>query len=243
MIRLDELMVQKGLAASRKEAEALVLAGRVFSDGRRLDKAGLSVKETIAIEVAAPAIPFVSRGGLKLLHALEAFGLVVTGKTCLDLGCSTGGFTDCLLQTGARRIIAVDVGYGILDAKLRHDPRVVLKERTNARHMKRSDLGETIDLAVADLSFISLAAVIPNVQRELRVPEWICLFKPQFEVEPKFVRKGGVVTDEVAIQASLAAMKGCLAASGLQEASAPIPSPILGKRSGNTEYLIHYRVV
>ena len=242
LIRLDELLVQRGLCATRKEAEAFVLAGRVYSDGKRLEKPGTQVKEGISLEIESVECPYVSRGGLKLVHALETFGVPVSGRVCLDIGCSTGGFTDCLLQKGARHVFAVDVGYGLIDSKLRSDSRVTLLERTNARNLKRADFGkDSLELGVVDVSFISLTAVVPELHRAVGVAEWVCLFKPQFEVEPKFVQKGGIVSDEGAIQATLEMTKKAFEVSGLSEVSRPIRSPIAGKRSGNIEYFIHYR--
>jgi 23S rRNA (cytidine1920-2'-O)/16S rRNA (cytidine1409-2'-O)-methyltransferase len=194
--RLDRLMVARGLAGSRERARALILAGSVLVDGLPAGKAGTLVAENAAIEVRTPDHPYVSRGGLKLEGALDAFGIEVTGLVALDAGASTGGFTDCLLRRGAARVYAVDVGYGQFAWKLRQDSRVVLLERTNIRYVTGREIGEPLDLAVIDVSFISLKLVLPPVLALLRRGGMVLpLIKPQFEAGKDQVGKKGVVRD------------------------------------------------
>ena len=195
-IRLDVLLVEQGKVSSRERARALIMSGSVFLDGNRLLKPGTPVSSTANPEVRQNPIPFVSRGGLKLEKALDVFQIDVRGRDCIDCGASTGGFTDCLLQRGARQVWAVDVGYGQLDWRLRQDDRVIVMERTNVRYLKRSDLGGTPSLAVIDLSFISLNLVLPTVYHLLTATgEALCLVKPQFEAGKEQVGKKGVVKD------------------------------------------------
>lgn len=194
-IRLDRLLVEQGHYPTRSKARGAIMAGLVYVDGRRVDKAGAPCSPQAVIEIRGPSNPFVSRGGLKLDWALDQFKLDVRGKTCVDVGASTGGFTDCLLQRGARRVFAVDVGYGQLDWKLRQDSRVVVMERTNFRHVQAGDLPE-MDMAVMDVSFISLQKILPAVGRVLRPHgDVVALVKPQFEAGREAVGKGGVVRD------------------------------------------------
>ncbi|HNU83414.1 MAG TPA: TlyA family RNA methyltransferase [Thermoanaerobaculia bacterium] len=195
-MRLDQLLVERGLFASREQARRSVMAGAVEVDGRRVDKPGAAVDAAAALAVRERE-PFVSRGGRKLAGALDAFGIDPAGRVCLDIGASTGGFTDCLLQRGARRVYAFDVGHGLLDARLRADPRVVLRERFNARHLEPGDVPEPVALAVFDVSFISLLKVVPPAI-PLVAPGGLLLplVKPQFEVGRAAVGKGGVVRDE-----------------------------------------------
>lgn len=196
-MRLDQLLVQRGLYPTREKARRAVMAGLVDVDGRRIDKPGTAVGEEAPVEVRGPAEPFVSRAGRKLAGALDAFAIDPGGWTCLDVGASTGGFTDCLLQRGAARVYAVDVGYGQLDYRLRNDPRVVVMERTNARHLGPDDLPEPCDLAVLDLSFISLRKVVPAVLPHLRTGGLLLpMIKPQFEAGRGAVGKGGILRDE-----------------------------------------------
>jgi 23S rRNA (cytidine1920-2'-O)/16S rRNA (cytidine1409-2'-O)-methyltransferase len=204
-VRLDQLVVDRGLASSRERAQLLIRSGVVFAGTSRLDKPGTLIHSATTIEVRADPCPFVSRGGLKLDAALQAFGVSCAGRTAVDVGASTGGFTDCLLQRGAEKVFALDVGRGQLDAKLRADPRVRAEEKCNVRHLAQdSALWQEIaasgaDLAVFDVSFISLALVLgPLAQLMGPAAEFICLVKPQFEVGPKFVGKGGVVRDDAA---------------------------------------------
>ncbi|WP_457677540.1 TlyA family RNA methyltransferase [Thermovibrio sp.] len=193
--RLDKLLVEKGLVKSRERAKALIMAGKVLVDGKVIDKAGAQVPKEAKVEVKGEDIPYVSRGGLKLETAIKEFGLKVEGFTCLDVGASTGGFTDCLLKHGAKKVYAVDVGRGQLDWKLRNDERVVSIEGFNARYLSEKEVPEKIDLAVIDVSFISLTKVLPVV-REFLKPEGkiVALIKPQFELTKREVDKGkGVI--------------------------------------------------
>jgi 23S rRNA (cytidine1920-2'-O)/16S rRNA (cytidine1409-2'-O)-methyltransferase len=236
--RIDLLLVEHGLAASREEAQRLILAGTVQAAGRRIEKVGTLLSPEIPLQVAGPAHPFVSRGGLKLRHGLESFRLDPQGRACLDVGASTGGFTDCLLQAGARRVIAVDVGYGQLAARLRGDPRVDVLERTNIRYLEPARLPERPDLASVDVSFISLALVLPAVQRLLVPPsDILALVKPQFEVGKGQVGKGGVVRD-AALHRSVLERIAALARERGFAVSGMTASPILGPR-GNREFLVY----
>jgi len=195
-IRADVLLTQRGLAPSRARAQALILAGKVYSGERRVEKSGEALDEAAPIDVREPDHPFVSRGGVKLAGALDAFDYDPSGRSVADFGASTGGFTDCLLQRGAAKVFAIDVGYGQLHNKLRQDPRVIVMERTNARHLKEGDVPEAVDLVVIDASFIGLEKLLPAA-RTLLVPggEVIALVKPQFQVGQDKVGKGGVVRD------------------------------------------------
>ncbi|MEY4758629.1 MAG: hypothetical protein RLZZ268_127 [Cyanobacteriota bacterium] len=243
--RLDLELVARGLAASRQQAQQLIRAGRVRLGDRVLDKPGTEVLPEAELLVQQPP-RFVSRGGEKLLIALDTFPLVVPGRVCLDGGISTGGFSDCLLQHGASRIYGIDVGYGQTAWSLRSDPRVVLRERTNLRHLSPADLyganDPWPDLAVADVSFISLALVLPALLGLLRpeVPvDLVLLVKPQFEVGKARVGKGGVVRDPAAHADAIAGVMGAASALGLQ-ASGLVASPITGP-AGNHEYLLWLR--
>jgi 23S rRNA (cytidine1920-2'-O)/16S rRNA (cytidine1409-2'-O)-methyltransferase len=236
--RLDLLLVERGLCASRQEASRLILAGKVRLAGGRIEKPGTLVSPETSVEVAGPAHPFVGRGGVKLRHALEVFRVDPRGRVCLDVGASTGGFTDCLLQAGADLVIAVDVGYGQLAARLREDPRVHLLERTNIRHLEPSRLPARPDLATVDVSFISLGLVLPPVVRLLGPPaEIVALVKPQFEVGRGQVGRRGVVRDPDQHRAVLARL-----ASGAAELSLRVvgvtASPLLGPM-GNREFLMY----
>ena len=194
--RLDLLLVQRGFFESREKAKAVIMSGDVYVAGQRVDKAGTTVDPEAEIEVRGNVCPYVSRGGLKLEKALCDFGVDPTGYVCSDSGASTGGFTDCLLQKGAKKVFAIDVGYGQLAWSIRTDPRVVCMERTNIRYVTPEDLGEPLDLSVVDVSFISLNIVLPAI-RELLKPDGqvLCLFKPQFEAGKEKVGKKGVVRD------------------------------------------------
>ena len=195
-VRADVLLVQSGLAPSRARGQALILAGKVFVGERRVEKSGQLLEQDAPIEVRGPDHPFVSRGGVKLAGALSAFGYDPAGKVAADFGASTGGFTDCLLQAGAAKIYSIDVGYGQLDSKLRRDRRVVPMERTNARHVRSSQLGELVDLVVIDASFIGLEKLLPAAHGLLRPGgDVIALVKPQFQVGPHDLSRGGVVRD------------------------------------------------
>lgn len=242
--RLDLRLVELGLAASRQQAQQLIRAGRVRSGDRVLDKPGLDVAPELALEVEQPP-RFVSRGGEKLIAALEAFPISVAERVCLDGGISTGGFTDCLLQHGARRVYGVDVGYGQTAWSLRTDPRLVLKERTNLRHLLPEQLygdeDPRPDLAVADVSFIALALVLPALGRLLSggPAEALLLVKPQFEVGRERVGKGGVVRDPAAHADAIAGVIAAAAGEGWR-ACGLVASPITGP-AGNHEYLLWLR--
>ncbi len=195
--RADLLLVERGLAASRNEAQALILAGEVFSSKGRVEKAGQLLPEDEPLTVKEK-LPFVGRGGLKLEHALKEFGIDAKGLVCLDVGASTGGFTDCLLQRGAKKVYAVDVGYGQIHDKIRRDPRVIVIERTNFRYIDPSLIIDAVDLAVIDVSFISLSKILPKVCEFLKDGgRIVALVKPQFELEPKDVKKGIVRSEEL----------------------------------------------
>jgi 23S rRNA (cytidine1920-2'-O)/16S rRNA (cytidine1409-2'-O)-methyltransferase len=243
-LRLDLHLVEQGLASSRQQAQQLIRAGRVRSGDRVLDKPGLEVAPELALQVEQPP-RFVSRGGEKLLAALEAFPIALQQRVCLDGGISTGGFSDCLLQHGAARVYGVDVGYGQTAWSLRTDPRLVLKERTNLRHLQPGDLyGEADpwpDLAVADVSFISLALVLPALGRLLQAErrEALLLVKPQFEVGKARVGKGGVVREPAAHVDAITAVMAAAVAEGWRPCGV-VASPITGP-AGNHEYLLWLR--
>lgn len=236
-IRLDQFLVEKGLAESRQRARARIMAGQVLVDGLPRDKPGTQVAPTARVELRGEDLPYVSRGGLKLAKALEHYGIHPNGWTCMDIGASTGGFTDCLLQNGAARVIAVDVGYGQLAWRLRQDPRVTVMERTNIRHLSPADVDGPVDLATIDVSFISLRIVVP-VALEFLKPggKIVTLIKPQFEVGKAQVGKGGVVRSEALHQKVTADLAGFFGDLGLIGSEA-IPSPILGPK-GNREFLM-----
>ena len=195
--RLDVLLVEQGYAENRTKAQAIIMSGNVYVEGQKADKPGTSFEDTVAIEVRGAACPYVSRGGLKLEKALRDFGVDPTGYVCSDSGASTGGFTDCLLQQGASKVFAIDVGYGQLDWKIRSDPRVVVMERTNVRYVTPEQLGEPLDLSVIDVSFISLKIVLPVIKTFLKPGKGqvLCLIKPQFEAGKEKVGKKGVVRE------------------------------------------------
>nr|WP_029917829.1 TlyA family RNA methyltransferase [Pelobacter seleniigenes] len=238
--RLDKLMVQRGLAASRERARALILAGQVVVDDHRVDKAGSQVFDHAEIRLKGDDIPFVSRGGLKLQKALREFQLDVHGIIALDVGASTGGFTDCLLQNGAAKIYAVDVGYGQLAWSLREDPRVVNLERCNIRHLDIEQFDEKPSLAVIDASFISLSKVLPNTLALITENgQVIALIKPQFEVGKGLVGKGGIVKDRTLHEQVLEQIRQVAEELHCQVLGI-IDSPILGSK-GNREFLIHLR--
>ena len=195
--RLDVLLVERGFAETRTKAQAIIMSGLVYVAGQKADKPGMSFDENCEIEVRGATCPYVSRGGLKLEKALRDFGVDPTGYVCSDSGASTGGFTDCLLQQGASKVFAIDVGYGQLDWKIRSDPRVVVMERTNVRYVTPEQLGEPLDLSVVDVSFISLRIVLPVIKTFLKETsgQVLCLIKPQFEAGKEKVGKKGVVRD------------------------------------------------
>ncbi len=236
--RLDLLVVERGLAESREKARALILAGHVLVNGQKADKAGASVDTEARIEMLAQP-RYVGRGGLKLEAALDHFGIAVAGKVCLDIGSSTGGFTDCLLQRGAARVYAIDAGTGQLDWKLRNDPRVIVHEQTNARHLSRREVPEPIDVAVCDVSFISITMILPAIASLVAGhAEMVILVKPQFELERHQVGKGGIIRDPALHQQACRRVEQAVQALGFQ--TQIIPSPVLGAE-GNQEFLLHAR--
>jgi 23S rRNA (cytidine1920-2'-O)/16S rRNA (cytidine1409-2'-O)-methyltransferase len=243
-IRLDRLLVDRKLAASRERAQALIIAGKVLVNDQKLDKAGAQVPEDAVLRLLGDDLKYVGRGGLKLERAIEYWNVDVTGKTCLDVGASTGGFTDCLLQRGAARVIAVDTGYGQMDYKLRQDARVRLLENTNARFLTREAVGEMVNLIAVDVAFISATLILPAVVNSVfpsapseRVGrQIIVLVKPQFEAGREFVGKGGIVRDESAQLASVEKVKRTLLDLGCSALDV-IDSPILGAE-GNREFLL-----
>ena len=242
-IRLDTLLVERGLAASRERARALILAGNVRVDGQPASKAGTPVAADADVTVAVPDHPYVGRGGIKLAHALEVFGIAVEGRFALDIGASTGGFTDVLLQGGARGVVALDVGHGQLDWKLRTDPRVVVRERVNARTLTPADLpadARSFDIITIDVSFISLRHILPVLPPLMRPgADVIALVKPQFEAGRAEVGKGGIVRDSAVQQRVVEEISGVADALGLKRAGTT-ESPIAGME-GNREFLIHLR--
>ena len=247
--RLDKLLFQRGLAPSRERGQALILAGRVLVNEQKVEKAGANVEEDAAIRILGDDQPFVSRGGLKLARALEYWHINVRNKCCMDVGASTGGFTDCLLQNGASRVIAVDTGYGQMDLTLRSDPRVHLLEKTNARYLTPEQIWtgpetrERISFVAMDVSFISARLVLPAVVRCACASalgnafELVLLVKPQFEVGRGQVGKGGIVRDPQAQQAAVTRVTGVVEELGGTEIDV-IESPILGAE-GNREFLLH----
>jgi 23S rRNA (cytidine1920-2'-O)/16S rRNA (cytidine1409-2'-O)-methyltransferase len=236
--RIDAALVEKGLAQSRDRAKRLVMSGRVLVNDIPVDKPGTQVSADAVLTIKGEEIPYVSRGGLKLEKALVIFGIDPIGKVCMDVGASTGGFTDCLLQRGAERVFAVDVGYGQLAWMLRQNPRVVLFERTNIRNMSPADLPEPVDLAVIDVSFISLRIVVPVVQSFLKTNGTIlALIKPQFEVGKGRVGKGGIVRDAALHDEVIRDLTSYFSSLGL-DCREVIASPIRGAK-GNREFLIH----
>jgi 23S rRNA (cytidine1920-2'-O)/16S rRNA (cytidine1409-2'-O)-methyltransferase len=235
-LRIDRLLVDRGLAESRERAQALILAGYVHVNGQRVDKAGQSVPADARVELTE-RLPFVGRGGLKLNAALDHFHIDAAGKTCLDVGASTGGFTDCLLQRGAKRVYAFDVGSGQLDWKLRNDPRVVVREGFNARYLKPEDVGEPVGIIVCDVSFISVTMILPALPAVLQAGgEMVILVKPQFEVGRGEVGKGGIVREPELHQAACSRVE--YAAHDLGLRTALMESPITGAE-GNKEFLLY----
>jgi 23S rRNA (cytidine1920-2'-O)/16S rRNA (cytidine1409-2'-O)-methyltransferase len=239
--RLDLLLVARGLAPTRQKAQAMILAGSVEVDGRRVDKAGTPVDGDAGIRVAGPPHPYVSRGGIKLAAALDAFGIDPSGAVCLDVGASTGGFTDCLLQRGAARVYAVDVGSGQIDARLRSDPRVILREKVNARFLSREHVPEAVRIATVDVSFISLRLVLPAIVPRLAPGAvLVALVKPQFEAGRGEVPRGGVVRSEETRRRVVEEVTRAAEALGLRTLGA-MASPITGA-AGNREFLLAFRV-
>jgi 23S rRNA (cytidine1920-2'-O)/16S rRNA (cytidine1409-2'-O)-methyltransferase len=247
-VRIDKLLVDRGVAASRERAQAMVLAGRVLVGNQKVEKAGATVDQDAEIRLLGEDLKYVSRGGLKLEAALAHWAIDLAGRTCMDVGASTGGFTDCMLQHGAREVIAVDTGYGQIAQRLRSDARVKLMERTNARYLTAESLrspgaGDDITFVAIDVSFISVTLILPAVLRSVfaqpasRRRELVVLIKPQFEVGRKLVGKGGIVRDEQAQQGAVSKVREAVAALGGRNLEV-IESPILGAE-GNREFLLH----
>lgn len=244
-VRLDKLLVERGLAASRERAQALILAGKVLVDDQKLEKAGAPVSAECVIRLLSEDLKYVSRGGLKLERALQHWNIPVAEKICLDVGASTGGFTDCLLQHGAARVIAVDTGYGQMDFRLRRDSGVRLLEKTNARYLTHEAIGGFVDFVAMDVSFISATLVLPAVSgaafpespEERHGRQIVVLVKPQFEVGREHVGKGGIVRDAAAQVAAVEKVSAALRSLGATQIDT-IESPILGAE-GNREFLLY----
>ncbi len=237
-VRADQLLVDRGLAESREKAKALILAGAVMVNGQKLDKPGHSIQQEAEVRVTQK-LRYVSRGGLKLEGALQQFHIDPTGKTCLDIGSSTGGFTDCLLQHGAAHVYAIDSGTSQLDWKLRSDPRVTVKENYNARHLNPADFFSLMDLVVCDVSFISVTLVLPPARALLHeTSEMVILIKPQFEAGRSQVGKGGIVRDPEVHRDVCARIERFVHETLGFQKTAIIDSPILGAE-GNQEFLLH----
>jgi 23S rRNA (cytidine1920-2'-O)/16S rRNA (cytidine1409-2'-O)-methyltransferase len=238
-IRLDQLVVERGLTSSRERARALVLAGRVAVNGRPVTKAGAAVDETDELTLVQPDHPYAGRGGLKLAHALDAFHIEVEGRRCLDVGASTGGFTDVMLQRGAAQVVALDVGHGQLDWRLRGDPRAIVMERFNARRLRPEHLPGPVDLVAIDVSFISVRKILPLIPAVLRTgADVVVLVKPQFEADRTEPRKG-IVRDRAVHARVLSEVVAAAAEVGLTLVQST-PSPITGQK-GNVEFLVHFR--
>ena len=238
--RLDVLLTEQMYADSRSKAQAIIMAGQVYVNGQKADKPGTAYEENVQIEVRGVTCPYVSRGGLKLEKALRDFGVKPEGYVCSDSGASTGGFTDCLLQQGAKKVFAIDVGYGQLDWKIRSDPRVVVMERTNIRYVTPEDLGEPLDLSVVDVSFISLRIVLPVIKTFLKQSgQVLCLIKPQFEAGREKVGKKGVVRDIDTHTEVVTNIYEFVLEQGFKVLNLDY-SPIKGPQ-GNIEYLMYLR--
>lgn len=238
--RLDKLLVARGLAPTREKAQALILAGQISVNGRVMEKAGTLVRPDARIELVGKPLRYVSRGGIKLEGILADLGLDPTGKVCLDIGASTGGFTDCLLQHGARKVFAVDVGRGQLDWKLRCDPRVVVLEGKNARYLKFADLGERMDLITIDVAFISVSKILPAaLQFAHPGTAWLILVKPQFELTPRQVGKGGIVRDPALQQQAVEKVARAATSLGLDVRGSHASH--LAGAEGNREFFLHAR--
>ena len=236
--RLDILVTERGLVESREKAKTLIMAGQVYVDGQKADKPGDTFSEDAAVEVRGKGLPYVSRGGLKLEKAMREFGLQLQGRTCMDIGASTGGFTDCMLQNGAQRVYSVDVGYGQLAWSLRTDPRVVNLERTNARYLTREQVPEEIGFFSVDVSFISLTLILPAVRPLLAEHgQAVCLIKPQFEAGREKVGKKGVVRDKAVHEEVIEKIRSFALENGFSVLGLTF-SPVKGPE-GNIEYLIY----
>lgn len=234
--RLDVALVERGLCETRSKAQSLIMARRILVNGRHVDKAGANVADDDELRIEALEHPWVGRGGMKLAHALREFGISVDGKTCADIGASTGGFTDVMLQSGATKVYAIDVGYGQIDASLRGDPRVVNREKINARYLTAADFEDVIEFVSIDVSFIPLKLILPAVATFLR-GELVALIKPQFEVGKADVGKGGIVRDETKRAAAVEAVVAFARGIGF-DVRGVIESPVKGAE-GNVEYLMH----
>ena len=235
--RIDVLLYEKGLAPSREKARTLIMAGCVYADNQKFDKPGDTVREDAVLEVRGNTLRYVSRGGLKMEGALNAFPVSAEGKVCLDIGASTGGFTDCLLQHGAVKVHAIDVGTNQLVWKLRQDPRVVVKEKFNARYMTPEDIGEQVDLIVSDVSFISLKKILPAAFPLLKDGgDALVLIKPQFELQPEDIGPGGIVRDPVLHQRAVDSIRAFVTEELNRSWMGCEPSPITGT-DGNHEFL------
>lgn len=240
-IRLDQLVHKKGITESREKARALIIEGKVLVNGVKVEKPGSLVDENSEVTLCGETLPYVSRGGLKLEHAIKHFSIEVEDKVAMDIGASTGGFTDCLLKHGAKRVYAIDVGYGQLAWKLRTDPRVIAIERTNIRYMERERIPEPVDISTIDVSFISLKLVIPKVLEFLKPQgEIVALIKPQFEVGKGEVDKGGIVKSEEKRAKAVERIKNFFECLSLQVIGV-VESPIKGQK-GNIEYLIYAKL-
>ncbi len=238
--RLDLLLVERSLAPSREKAKAYIMSGAVFVDGQKEDKAGTMFPDTVEIAVRGSALPYVSRGGLKLEKAMQHFDITLEGKVCMDVGASTGGFTDCMLQNGGCRVYSIDVGYGQLDWKLRNDPRVVCMEKTNIRYVLPEDIQEPAAFSSIDVSFISLTKVLLPVKNLLTEDgEIVCLIKPQFEAGREKVGKKGVVRDPAVHREVIEKVIDYSVGIGLEPCHLSF-SPIKGPE-GNIEYLLHLK--
>lgn len=242
-LRLDKLLFDRGLTSSRERAQALILAGRVLVNEQKIEKPGTSVASDVQIRLLGGDLRYVSRGGLKLEHALQYWKIDLSGENCLDIGSSTGGFTDCMLQQGAARVIAVDTGYGQIDARLRQDPRLELLEKTNARHLRSEQLSTSVDFFAIDVAFISATLVLPAVVNAIRANrqvagfEGVILVKPQFEAGREAVGKGGIVRDESARRNAIHRVEAAVTNLGGEDIEV-VESPILGAE-GNREFLLH----
>lgn len=238
--RLDVLLVKRNLAPSREKAKTMIMAGNVFVDNQREDKAGSTFDESVSIEIHGNTLKYVSRGGLKLEKAMIHFGLTLDGKICMDIGASTGGFTDCMLQNGASKVYSVDVGYGQFAWKLRQDKRVICMEKTNIRYVTPDDIGELLDFASVDVSFISLTKVLEPAKELLKDgAEMVCLIKPQFEAGKEKVGKKGVVRDAKVHQEVIEKIISFVTEIGFSVLHLEY-SPIKGPE-GNIEYLVHIK--
>ncbi len=249
-VRLDTLLVERKLFLNRQKAQGYILGGKVFVNGKVSDKPGTYVYPNVEINVISDEPIFVSRGGNKLYFAIETFGVNVLERVCLDIGASTGGFTDCLLKKGARHVFSVDVGYGQLDYNLRNNHKVTCVEKTNARYLEfstleiRNPLAKEIDLVTIDVSFISVTKIIGNIKKIPKLPsEWIILFKPQFELKPQHIKKGGKVKNVDAVTDALISFNNFMNKEGFKLKSDFKKSPLAGKKSGNVEYFLHYELL